>query len=88
MRHQSINPNLAVQEEEGSGVAQVKTAFTVKLVKFEDSKKIQLIKELKNLMEGINLVQVTVPLPQVVRRNFGPSDSKLEALDELRLKAD
>ncbi|CAN8007352.1 unnamed protein product, partial [Ixodes pacificus] len=55
------------EEEEGSGVAQVKTAFTVKLVKFEDSKKIQLIKELKNLMEGINLVQVTVPLPQVVR---------------------
>ncbi|KAM7292913.1 hypothetical protein ISCGN_026048 [Ixodes scapularis] len=74
------------EEEEGSGVAQVKTAFTVKLVKFEDSKKIQLIKELKNLMEGINLVQAkkfVESTPQVVKADLPKEEAeKLKAAIE------
>lgn len=35
-----------------------KMSFSVKLMKFEDGKKIQLIKEMKKLIEGMNLVQV------------------------------
>lgn len=33
--------------------------FTVRLVKFADNSKIKLIKEVKTLMEGMNLVQVS-----------------------------
>jgi large subunit ribosomal protein L7/L12 len=36
----------------------VKSAYTVKLTKFEDTKKVALIKEIKTLVEGMNLVQV------------------------------
>ena len=34
------------------------TSFTVKLVKYKDDSKIKLIKEIKTIMEGMNLVQV------------------------------
>ncbi|CAN8002279.1 unnamed protein product [Ixodes hexagonus] len=69
----------AQEEEEGAGVAQVQTAFTVKLVKFDDSKKIQLIKELKNLMEGINLVQAkkfVESAPQVVKADLPKEEAE------------
>lgn len=33
-------------------------SFTVKLVKYADDSKIKLIKEVKSLVEGMNLVQV------------------------------
>lgn len=36
----------------------MQTAFTLKLNKFDDSKKVALIKEVKNIVEGLNLVQV------------------------------
>lgn len=39
--------------------AKVQTSFTLKLTQFNDSKKIALIKEIKNLVEGMNLVQVS-----------------------------
>ncbi|XP_064606101.1 large ribosomal subunit protein bL12m-like [Liolophura sinensis] len=45
------------QEEDDEPARKEKTSFTVKLMKFEESKKVQLIKEIKNLMEGMNLVQ-------------------------------
>ena len=34
--------------------------FTVKLVKYKDDSKIKLIKEVKTIMEGMNLVQVSL----------------------------
>ena len=37
---------------------EAQTEFTVKLVKYADDSKIKLIKEVKSLMEGMNLVQV------------------------------
>ena len=42
------------------------TEFTVSLVRFLPDSKIKLIKELKTVMEGINLVQVSKLLVQGV----------------------
>lgn len=36
----------------------MKSAYIVKMVKFEPAKKVALIKEIKGLIEGMNLVQV------------------------------
>lgn len=44
-------------DEEEAAPKVVKTAFKVKLVKFDDKQKVALIKEVKNLLEGMNLVQ-------------------------------
>ena len=35
------------------------TNFTVKLLKFDEKQKVALIKEIKSLIEGMNLVQVS-----------------------------
>lgn len=48
---------VAQEDEEESKPKTVQTSFKVKLSSFDESKKIALIKELKNLMEGTNLVQ-------------------------------
>lgn len=51
-------PVQAVQEdEEEAAPKKVQTTFKVKLTKFDDKQKIALIKEIKNLLEGMNLVQ-------------------------------
>lgn len=54
--------NLLFQQDDDEPVAakKVQTEFTVKLVKFDDKQKVALIKECKNLLEGMNLVQVIV----------------------------
>ena len=44
-------------EEEESAPKQ--SLFSVKIDRFDDSKKIALIKEVKKIMEGMNLVQVS-----------------------------
>lgn len=46
---------LATEEEEAPQV--VKSVFKVKLTKFDEKQKVPLIKEIKNLLEGMNLVQ-------------------------------
>jgi len=47
------------QEEETTEVKEVQSLFTVKLDKYDEAKKIPLIKEVKKLVEGMNLVQVS-----------------------------
>lgn len=37
----------------------MKTSFTLKLVRYDDKRKVPLIKEVKNVVEGMNLVQVS-----------------------------
>ncbi|KAH7949970.1 hypothetical protein HPB49_017822 [Dermacentor silvarum] len=75
------------EEDEGDKVAKVQTSFTVKLLKFDDAKKIQLIKEMKNLMEGINLVQAkkfVESVPQVVKADLAKDEAeKLKASIEM-----
>lgn len=43
--------------------AAVKSTFTVKLTKLDESKKVAVIKEVKSLVEGLNLVQVCKTFP-------------------------
>ena len=51
------------QSQGGEEAVEEKTEFTVKLVKYSDDSKIKLIKEVKTLVEGMNLVQVCVYTP-------------------------
>lgn len=45
------------EDDEEAAPKAVKTSFTVKLMKFDEKQKVALIKEVKNLLEGMNLVQ-------------------------------
>uniref|UniRef100_A0A023FTZ4 Putative mitochondrial ribosomal protein l12 strongylocentrotus purpuratus n=1 Tax=Amblyomma parvum TaxID=251391 RepID=A0A023FTZ4_AMBPA len=80
-------PAASQEEDEGNKVAKVQTAFTVKLLKFDEAKKIQLIKEMKNLMDGMNLVQAkkfVESAPQVVKADLAKDEAeKLKASIEM-----
>nr|CAG4644524.1 EOG090X0O3H [Lepidurus arcticus] len=74
-------PLAAKQEEEEEEAAPVKvqTSFTVKLLKFEDTKKVGVIKELKNLVEGMNLVQAkkfVESAPAVVKADIAKDEAE------------
>lgn len=47
----------AGEDDEDAAPKKVQTSFKVKLMKFDDKQKVALIKEIKNLLEGMNLVQ-------------------------------
>ncbi|KAK2727018.1 hypothetical protein QYM36_007762, partial [Artemia franciscana] len=67
------------EEEEEVPAAQVQTAFTVKLMKYDDSKKVALIKEMKNLVEGMNLVQAkkfVESAPAVVKADLSKEEAE------------
>nr|CAG4643680.1 EOG090X0O3H [Ilyocryptus agilis] len=69
----------AAQEEEEAPKAKAQTCFTVKLTKFEETKKIALIKEIKNLVEGLNLVQAkkfVETLPAVIRADIPKEEAE------------
>jgi len=78
----------AEDDEEESSFKSVQTAFTLKLNKFDDTKKVILIKEVKNIVEGMNLVQAkkfVESVPQTLKTNLSKDEaenlkSKLEAL--------
>ncbi|EFX65374.1 hypothetical protein DAPPUDRAFT_303638 [Daphnia pulex] len=76
-----VQPN---EEEEEAPKAKVQTIFTVKLTKFDETKKIALIKEIKNIVEGMNLVQAkkfVETLPAVVRADIQKDEAeKLSSL--------
>ncbi|XP_003744073.1 39S ribosomal protein L12, mitochondrial [Galendromus occidentalis] len=62
-----------VEEEDEPQVQKIQTSFAVKLTKFDETKKINLIKELKNLMEGTNLVQAkkfVEGAPQIIKADL------------------
>jgi large subunit ribosomal protein L7/L12 len=46
------------EDEEDAAPRQEQVAFTVKLTKFDEAKKVQLIKAIKGLVANMNLVQV------------------------------
>merc|ERR1719244_1489337 len=50
-------PAKAEEEEAAAAPQAVQTSFTVKLNKFDAAKKVAIIKEIKNIVEGMNLVQ-------------------------------
>ncbi|PIK56034.1 putative 39S ribosomal protein L12, mitochondrial isoform X1 [Apostichopus japonicus] len=70
------------EEEDEAEKPREKTSFTVKLVKFDETQKIKLIKEIKSLNTGMNLVQAkkfVESLPQMVKADIGKDEaSKLK----------
>lgn len=78
----------AAEEEEEAAPKKVQTSFKVKLVKFDEKQKVALIKEVKNLLEGMNLVQAkkfVESAPTVVKEDI-PKD-EAEKLKEALSKA-
>ncbi|CAG2106503.1 unnamed protein product [Medioppia subpectinata] len=66
----------AEEEEEEVASKTVQTSFTLKLNKFDDTKKVALIKEIKAVVEGMNLVQAkkfVESVPQIIKANL-PKD--------------
>lgn len=67
-----------MQDEEEAPKVQ-KSSFTVKLNKFDEKQKVALIKEIKNLIPGTNLVQAkkfVESLPQVVKADVPKEESE------------
>lgn len=78
----------AADDEEEAAPKKVQTSFKVKLVKFDDKQKVALIKEIKNLLEGMNLVQAkkfVESAPTIVKEDI-PKD-EAEKLKEALTKA-
>nr|AQS22686.1 mitochondrial 39S ribosomal protein L12 [Pseudodiaptomus poplesia] len=71
----------AQQEEEEEEVAPqaIQTSFTVKLQKYDETKKVAIIKEIKNLVEGMNLVQAkkfVESCPAVVKADIAKDEAE------------
>lgn len=78
----------AKDEEEEETPKNVKSSFTVKLMKFDDKQKVPLIKEIKNLVEGMNLVQAkkfVESAPAVVKADISKdeADKLKEAIEKV-----
>lgn len=71
------------EEKEEEAPKATKSSFRVKLVKFDDAKKVALIKEIKGLVENMNLVQAkkfVESAPQVLKNDVTKDDAeKLKA---------
>ncbi|AWP19043.1 putative 39S ribosomal protein L12 mitochondrial [Scophthalmus maximus] len=70
-------------DEEEAPVKKEKTHFIVKLTELKAAEKVKLIKEVKNCMQGLNLVQakkLVESLPQEIRANVAKEEAeKLKA---------
>jgi len=70
---------VAAEEEEAAAPAKIQTSFTVKLLKFDEGKKVALIKEVKSLLEGMNLVQAkkfVESAPTIVKADIAQGDAE------------
>uniref|UniRef100_A0A8C9SPW9 Large ribosomal subunit protein bL12m n=1 Tax=Scleropages formosus TaxID=113540 RepID=A0A8C9SPW9_SCLFO len=76
-------PVVQAAEEEAAPQRKEKTHFTVKLTELKAADKVKLIKEVKNCMQGLNLVQakkLVETLPQEIRANVSKEEAeKLKA---------
>lgn len=75
---------VADEEEESAAPAVIQTAFKVKLTGFDESKKITLIKAIKGLCEGTNLVQAKKMLDSLPA--FLKEDMSRDEANELKAK--
>ena len=69
----------AKEEEEEQAPAAVQTSFTLKLDAFDAGKKVALIKEIKNNIEGMNLVQAkkfVESAPAVVKTDLSKEEAE------------
>nr|CAG4651548.1 EOG090X0O3H [Simocephalus serrulatus] len=75
----AAGPAQPKEEEEEAPKPKAQTSFTVKLTKYDETKKIALIKEVKNIVEGMNLVQAkkfVETLPAVVRADIPKEEAE------------
>ena len=66
------------EEEEAAAPTAVQTSFTVKLTKFDAAKKVAIIKGIKGIVEGMNLVQAkkfVESAPAVVKADIGKEEA-------------
>ncbi|XP_070704187.1 large ribosomal subunit protein bL12m [Pempheris klunzingeri] len=79
----SAAPAPQAAEEDDAPVKKEKTHFTVKLTDLKAADKVKLIKEVKNCIQGLNLVQskkLVESLPQEIRANVSKEEAeKLKA---------
>ncbi|KAJ8246300.1 hypothetical protein GJAV_G00266040 [Gymnothorax javanicus] len=79
----AATPAAPAAEEEDAPVKKEQTHFTVKLTELKAADKVKLIKEVKNCMQGLNLVQakkLVESLPQEIRANVSKEEAeKLKA---------
>lgn len=70
---------VANEDEEEAAPKKVQTSFKVKLVKYDEKQKIALIKEIKGLFEGMNLVQAkkfVESIPAFVKEDVSKEESE------------
>ncbi|CAL1588195.1 unnamed protein product [Knipowitschia caucasica] len=76
-------PAAQAAEEDDAPAKKEKTHFTVKLTELKAAEKVKLIKEVKNCIQGLNLVQakkLVEALPQEIRANVSKEEAeKLKA---------
>lgn len=76
-------PAVQATEEDEAPAKKEKTHFTVKLTELKAAEKVKLIKEVKNCIQGLNLVQakkLVESLPQEIRANVSKEEAeKLKA---------
>lgn len=68
----------AEEDEVAAGPAVIQTAFKVKIVSYDESKKIPLIKEIKKQCEGVNLVQakkILEALPSFIKEDVSKDEA-------------
>lgn len=66
-------------EAEEAPKAAVQTEFTVKLTGVDDTQKVKLIREIKNVVAGLNLVQAkkfVESIPQTLKENISKADAE------------
>ncbi|CAF1136203.1 unnamed protein product, partial [Rotaria sordida] len=68
------------EEEEEEGVRPTsQSVFKVRLIKYDETKKVPVIKQVKDVVENINLVQakkLVESIPQVLRDNLSKADAE------------
>ncbi|XP_030646246.1 large ribosomal subunit protein bL12m isoform X1 [Chanos chanos] len=72
-------PAAQAVEEEAAPAKKEKTHFTVKLTELNATEKVKLIKEVKNCMQGLNLVQakkLVESLPQEIKANVSKEEAE------------
>ncbi|KAJ1347249.1 hypothetical protein KIN20_002266 [Parelaphostrongylus tenuis] len=77
--HSASGASAGETKENASSDAPQKMTFSVKLTKFDDSKKIALIKEIRATIPGLNLVQAkkfVESAPVVVKEDMGKTEAE------------
>ena len=71
-------PKVEEEEEAVAAPTAIQTSFTVKLEKFDAAKKVAIIKEIKSIVEGMNLVQAkkfVESAPAVVKADISKEEA-------------